>query len=506
MRFNKTIPVLVLLALLLVSCNKAHFGNLQGVEVEGEALLPLASSSITMMDMMQRFEIDDLLSFDASGNMSYNMNYEHNGAILMSDYLKFKSLSFEEHIEFINPHIQGLIQPIDTTVQFEQTMAFDADYVSVVEAVLRSGRFDFEVESNIGAVQQVVIRSTDIKDAEGNDLEVAIPYNPNSFGFNLDGLRYQTDTPNSMNFSFELHFTMMESADENLYLDFRATGSEVKIKEMTGSVMCFGTHNSVDTAFDLFPGRISGVLNLNDIRIGLRERNTLNMAARLQIDTFMISSEGVSPYSLVNPLPLQIDFPVQSNFTEVFNKTVDGTINASGGEIYAAADFLINPNGSTELFTVYDTSRVDILVDVEIPMAFRVDEVHFMDTINMNIGQIEALELIKGMVLEFEFVSSIPFDLGGKFMMYDSKTNQITDVLLDDAMLISSSYDGQASQSSAIIILTEEQLQHVLNSDKIILDLQLDTDGHDVVLNANQALQFFTKAMVEYDGIVKPEN
>jgi len=203
---------------------------------------------------------------------------------------------------------------------------------------------------------------------------------------------------------------------------------------------------------------------------------------------------------------LVIDFPVQSYFSEVFNKTVGGSINASGGGIYVASDVLINPNGSAELFTVYDTSRVDVRVDVEIPMAFRVDEVHFLDTVNMSVSQLEAIELIKEMVLEFDFNSSLPFDLGGKFMLYDSKTNQVTDVLLDDAMLIGSSYDGQACQSSAAIELTEEQLQHVLNSDKIILDLQLDTDGHDVVLNANQALQFFTKAKVEYDGIVKPEN
>ena len=114
-------------------------------------------------------------------------------------------------------------------------------------------------------------------------------------------------------------------------------------------------------------------------------------------------------------------------------------------------------------------------------------------------------EWVKKLTLELTFVSKIPFDMGGQFLMYDSNTHQVTEVLLDEPMMIQASYDGQAMQSTVFIEVTEEKLQHVLNSDGMILDLKLDTEGNNVVLNANQGMQFFTKAKVEYDGSVEFE-
>ena len=508
MRFNKIILSLALLAALTVSCNKSHYdvNHVHGVDIEGEALLPLAKGSFTVMDMMQRFEIDSLLTFDASGNMSYAMSFEQEGAVKMGDYLKFNDLTYEEHIVFENPHLMGLIQPIDTMVQFSHTLSFESDYVSIVEALIRSGRFDFEVESNIGTVLHAVVSSSDIKDAQGNDMEVTIPYQDGSFGLSLDGMRYHADSPNTMHLDFELYFTMTETHDDELYVDFVATGSEIRFQEMTGSVACFGIRNYLDTTFSLFPDQISGVLNVNDIHIGLQERNTVNLDAQMKIDTAWITGEGMHPYSLLTSSPFLVNFPVQADFAEVLNKTMDGRINVAGGGIYTASDFIINPSGSTELVTVSEAGQIDFLIDVEIPMAFRVYEVRYMDTVEMQIDSIKAPEWVKKLTLELTFVSTIPFDMGGQFLMYDSNTHQVTEVLLDEPMMIQASYDGQAMQSTVFIEVTEEKLQHVLNSDGMILDLKLDTEGNNVVLNANQGMQFFTKAKVEYDGIVEFEN
>ena len=128
-----------------------------------------------------------------------------------------------------------------------------------------------------------------------------------------------------------------------------------------------------------------------------------------------------------------------------------------------------------------------------------------MDTVEMQINDIKTPEWVKKLTLELTFVSTIPFDMGGRFLMYDSYTHQVTEVLIDEPTMIHASYDGQATQSTVVIEVTEEKLQHVLNADSMILVLRLDTDGNNVVLNANQGMQFFTKARVEYDGIVEPE-
>jgi hypothetical protein len=124
----------------------------------------------------------------------------------------------------------------------------------------------------------------------------------------------------------------------------------------------------------------------------------------------------------------------------------------------------------------------------------------------MNIGQIDNTLGIKKLTLDLDFDSTIPFDLDGRFLMYDSKTEQVTGALLDETTLIRASYDGQPSKTTVSIELTESQYQDMLDSDKLILDLRLDTDSHDVVLKSDQRLQFCAKAKVEYDDTIELEN
>ena len=507
MKNNKLILYCLVLAALFVSCNKAHYDldNVHGVNVEGEVLLPLAKGSFTVMDMMSRFGQDSVLVFDASGNMSYNYSYEHNEAIKGSELLKFNDLTYNEHFAFENPFPFVLPFAFDTVVRYEHQLTFEADHISVVEAEMRSGRFDFELSSNIGAVKRVVIRSSEIKDAQGHDLELTFPLTSNAFGFDLGGLHYETETPNALSLSYEVQISTQGSTDDELYLDIDIVGSDLAIKEMTGFVERYETRSQIDTAFNFFPGNLSGVLYVNDVNVSMFERNTFDLEARLDIDTITVFGEGFAPYSLFNPLP-SVDLPTEMGLNEVFNQNIDGQLNASNGRIYGSSNFIINPSGSDEQVSVGDTCQIDIRVDVSIPMAFRISDVCYVDTVDMNIGQIEKPEAIKKLTLDLTFDSTIPFELKGRFLMYNSVTEHIAGVLLDETTLIGASYDGQPVQTSVTIALTENQFQDMLDSDRLILDLQLDTDGHDVVLKTDQRLQFFAKAKVEYDSTIELED
>lgn len=505
MKTNKLLIILVSFLVLLASCNKAHYDldNVHGVNAEGEALLPLANGSFTLMHMMQRFQIDSLIEFDASGNMTYNYFYENLGVVEGEELLKFNDLNYNEHFAFENPFPFVLPFPIDTVLVYEHTLTFEAEHIGVVEAEMRSGHFDFNLETNIGAMTRVIIRSTDIKDAQGHNLELVFPMASNSFGFDLDGLHYVTEVPNTLNLSYEISFSMTGSADEELYLDIDIAGNELAIKEMTGYVESYGTRSQMDTVFSLFPDDVSGLLWVNDVNIRLRERNTFNLEARLDIDTALVSCDGLMPFSVFEPLPLVIDLPTQMGFNEVFSQNIDGHLNAKGGRAFVSSNFIVNPDGILDLVSVTDTCGIDVRVDVAIPMAFRVSDVHYLDTVNLDIAEIKSPEWVKKLTLELTFISTIPFELSGGFLMYNSETELVTDVLLEDATLIAASYDGQATTSTITVEVTEERLQNLFNSNRIILDLQLDTDGRNVVLNGNQGLQFFAKAKAEYDGIIE---
>jgi hypothetical protein len=90
--------------------------------------------------------------------------------------------------------------------------------------------------------------------------------------------------------------------------------------------------------------------------------------------------------------------------------------------------------------------------------------------------------------------------------MYNSETEMITDTLLSDSRLIQASFDGHPTTTTVSVDITEARVEHVLHSDRIIMVYELDTDAHDVKLNANQKLDLFTKAKVKYNGVVEPGN
>ena len=101
MRFSKIMLLLAMIC-LLVSCKKDHYdiGHVHGVSADGEVMLPLARGSYTLMDVMQRFQIDSLIDCNAAGAMTYDYYYEHLGAVSGEDLLRFKDWNYTEHFSF----------------------------------------------------------------------------------------------------------------------------------------------------------------------------------------------------------------------------------------------------------------------------------------------------------------------------------------------------------------------------------------------------------------------
>lgn len=495
------------LVLLLASCKKDHYNlsHVQGVNAEGEALLPLASGSYTLQDLMQRFQIDSLIDCGASGDMTYNYYYEHFGAVSGESLLRFKDWNYVEHFAIENPYQSGLPHPVDTVLGVTQPVTFEADHIHVLAATLKSGRLEFNLESNVNQLGEVVVTSSDIKDTEGNDLYYVYYPDSGENGLDLSGMNYATDEPNVLNINYEFHVVLGQLMVPEIEIDAHVSATDLAFSEMTGYVDTYASDSRIDTVFSLFPDNMSGSIEVEDALITLRERNSFSMAAQLAIDTALVWGESIAPYSIFSPLPLTIDLPSHPNFTEVFRQPVSGWVDMHLGHALSSSVFTVNPDGMDDLITVYDTCSIDVRVDVAIPFSFNVNGLRYIDTVNMKLNEIEMPELVEKLTLEIEFQSTLPFELGGKFMLYDSETEHVTDILLDEASLIAASYDGQAMRSDVTIEITDDRVQNALRSDRIILCFDLDTDAHDVSLNAQQGLRFFSKAKVQYNGVVENE-
>lgn len=508
MKINKLLLITLLGVISLTSCNKNHYdtGNVQGVNAEGELLLPIAFKSVTMMDMMERFKIDSLISCSPSGELSYNYCFEDDEVLSAEKLLTFKDMDFTEHYAFANPFI--VLQPsvMDTMIRYENTIVFESDHISVLEAVMKTGRFKFHLNSNLGVLYRVILHSSDIKDSAGNNFVLDTELQANAFSFDLAGLRYLTHTPNTLTFSYELYFYLAPTNDPELFVDFNINGSFLSMSSMRGYVESYSERNCLDTVFSIFPDNLTGMLDVDNVNLTILERNTFPLAARMEIDTALLMGEGVEPYSLFEPMPLVVELPSQTAYGEVFSKSLHGRLNASGGSSYSSSNFIVNPLGVSEMVSVDDTCSIDLRLDVNIPFAFQVDDVWYIDTVNMNLSELDMPDMIESVTLELTFTSTIPLNLNGQFYMYNSEDEVIMDVLLSDARLIQASFDGQPATTTLSIDITEERVEHVLHSDRIIMAYALDTDSHDVVLNASQKLELYVKARVKYNGSVDVSN
>ena len=508
MRFNRITLILCVLACLFASCNKEHYdvSNVHGINAEGELLLPIAHKTLTMMDMMERFHVDSIITCADDGSLSFDYNYEYLGVLNGDEMLRFKDLVVQHHFETENTYINNPPSFEDTVVSYQQTMVFQADHIGVLEAWMKSGHIEFTATSNVGVLHKVVIRSSDIEDASGNDFMMEFHPQSNHFGFDLAGLHYQTDTVNSLRLSYELCCAYVPTLDSMLFIDLEIVGSDLAFREMTGYIEPYDSRNRLDTVFSLFPDNLSGVLEVKDVQLNVKERNTFSLGGQLLIDTALFMGEGIAPYSVFDPLPVEIALPPYLEYTEVYNEVLSGRISPQGGNITASSLFTVNASGMEELVTVTDTCSLDVQFGVMLPFAFNINNVQYLDTIEMDLSELELPEMIERLTLELTFTSTLPVNLVGYFYMYDSELEVITDTLVSGGQLIEASFDGQPTYTTVSIDITEERVEKVLNSNQIIMQYILDTDAKDVKLNANQKLTLYLKAKVKYNAEVSFDN
>ena len=504
MRIPRVALLLGLFACLFASCRKDHFdvNNVHGVNAEGEMLLPIGSGSFTVTELMQQFNIDSMITCSEDGILTYGFHFEDFGVVDGDSLLRFKDLEYNERFSFENPFPIILPQAFDTMFHFEHTIVFESDNIHVVEAEMETGHFDFDVKSNVGLLQRLVIHSPDITDEGGRDLELDFDLNSSDIQFDLDGLHYETDTANTLHLGYDVYVRLQSLPAQELFFEVDVKGSELAIKEMSGFVDSYESRNVLDTTMNLFPGNASGSLQVQGARLKLYERNTFNLGARLDLDTAWIIVGDEAPYSIFGPQPVSVSVPPLSNFGQVFERSLGGKISANETGVYTVSNFIVNPSGMSNMVSVSDTSVIDVMIDAEIPFSFAMNDVRFVDTTDLNL-KIDAPEQIEKLTLELTFTSTIPLGLNAQFFAYDSETGKITEALVDEDRLINASYDGNPVTTEVTLEITGEKVEHVNHSDRLISVYEIDTDAHDVCLQGQQQLSLFVKARVKYKGVVE---
>ena len=506
MNHKRLLFSLALVALLFGSCNKNHYdlSGVDGVQAEGEMLLPLASASYSVMDLMKKFQLDDLISFDPSGNMFLEHTYEYYEAVKGSEVLKFRDNTFEEHYSVANP-VPYMPVYVDTSARFTQPVTLESEQIRVLAATIKSGVFTFAFGSNVAQIRRVSIGCREIKDENGRPV-VLVYEADGTHAFDMSGLRFETETYNSLTLDCEVEFTLGGVLGPEITFDMSMMMTDLSFDEMTGWVVDYHAPNVVDTAYSLFSENLVGAMEIDGVEVSFLTRSSFGMEAQFVVDTAILYGPGMEPVSLFESMPQVMDIAQSADFVEVFHHMLHGRLSAQGGQGYAVTDFILNPNGLTDVVAVRAEDALDLMGNVRLPFAFKVDNVRYLDTVGLDISVVESPEWIEKMTLELAISSNLPFNLSGDFILYDMENQSVVDVLADNLTLISSSFDGQMNTNTFSLVLDGEKIQSIMRADSMVLSFSLDTGTHEAVLNANQVLDVVLKARVEYDGKIGLNN
>ena len=515
MKIKKLIIVFALLAVLFGACGKGHYDldNVQGVALEGEVLVPVASGNYTIMEMMERFGIDSLITFSATGGMQYHYSYEHKNAVSGHELLHFRNENLYKSWSLPEIALQTLASPIDTVIHYSHTLVLQSDHINVFNALVKTGKIYFKLGVANAAVQvrRFRIHCPEITDRQGNEFWCEILQADEGLEVDLNGYSFQTEEPNTFHFDFRLEVRLNPSTLPAGKVEFMMQVEDLTVSEMLGWLEPHNSYSEIVTDFDIFPDNVMGTLELEDVELRLQMRNGFHVPTRLVIDTAEVTGFDFETIQIFEVLPQVIEMDFSSSYVEIFHRSMAGVIGAHGAIAKATSTFTLNPNGLTDRITVADTCSVAVRADVDIPLSFTANEVHYLDTVIMNLSEnlsgtlpmLESPEWVKKLTLELNLTSNIPLDLEGRIMMYDAENDEITDVLVDDFILISASFDGQPVERSVSIEVTDERIGKMMQANRMILDFGVDTQAREVELTPNQFLRFFAKCKVEYDGNVK---
>ena len=157
------------------------------------------------------------------------------------------------------------------------------------------------------------------------------------------------------------------------------------------------------------------------------------------------------------------------------------------------------------MICIYDTSSIVFAYDVMVPFSFNIPTVSYCDTMDINLSDISAPDFVEEMNLFVRIDSKLPINLNAQFYTVDKNTGMVTDTLFPGEKFIKGKFDSLTTNpkpetSEFEISITEQRVEHLMASDKIIMKFSVDTESQDIWLNENQGLEVTMKVDVKYNG------
>jgi hypothetical protein len=504
---------LAVAGMLLFSCNEDRFDldNLESIQSSGEWKIPIGSLRITLGEVLDQLGENNLLSHDELGNLQFQFEYIDDEVLKGPDFINLGAQVFDFQMHFENEH-QGevIVDPIMDTLCFSQVATIALDSVGLKSAIIKSGELLMNMETNIGVVSDIVFSSPGIIMPNGDTLTCyfnalngnAVDISGATFQMNTDPVTGLSDS--TLTFNYVVHYFVNDSNIPEFDLSTRISFRDVKIQEISGYVTSFVYDFSYDTTFSMELPNVTGEMELVGVELQVKEKNTFGFDALFQIDTAELYGEGVNPSPIFPTYPYNLEVISTPEYTNIFpEEPINLRYSTDFNGVRIVSKLIINPNGGTQLIRINENSSLGVAVNAVIPLQFNIPDVFYLDTIDINLSDINTPDLVQEVILGIIFKSEMPFNFSAQFYTVDAATGLISDSLMAEGLRINGSFDGNIATTTADISITQERLNSLMAADKLIMRLGVNTQNQNVYLNLDNAMEVIIKADVIYDGEIE---
>lgn len=493
---------LVLALLLTPSCkDRFNYDHLEKVEASGQWKLPIGTVHTTLGDVLKQLNDNELISNDENGNLQIAVDLKMDDVIKGTDIMTIPNMKYKKKFKINNPYPYQLEQPIDTFTVFDQMATLDS---SLVSFQLRSGALTFQLLSNVGVFQRIVLRSDGLRFPDGSPWEVTV--DPTGVDtLDLAGVYMEVGEAGKIRFTYEIYYQLYDVEDSKLTFDTQLGFTDFVIRQISGYFETYEAPFSYDTTFNASLDKITGRMKLVDASLKIETRNTFDLNASLEVEDARLYGGGATPSLLFNEYPVMLQVRPSLDYISAMDAGLNLEYDTRFDAVRLVGKMVFNPDGLDDLISMYDTSALGVAVNARIPFKFNSPGVHYLDTIDVKLSEVETPEIVKEVILGLAINSELPFNIQLQMLTFDSETGQITDSLLTNTTFIAGAFEGQPVKSVADISVTHERLKSLFEADKLILRFGLDTGDHDALLNLDNGLEVSLKADLIYGGEMEVE-
>jgi hypothetical protein len=271
--------------------------------------------------------------------------------------------------------------------------------------------------------------------------------------------------------------------------------------------------------FDLFKG-LNGDLKFKDFKVSLIVRNSIGAEGRIKIhslsgeNVFTKNSVKLSAMPLNNDIlisapPFKRDAFVESEIVlDGTNSNIKSFIENLPQMLDYNLDMETNPNGNVNLYKdfVFDNSKVDVIMKVEFPAEFSLNEFVLRDTQSVDWNAIAGLDRIKSAKMDVRIKNSFPLGAKLQLMLLDEKEQGITsldidptDNVIEPGVVDAKGYPTVPSETVFSIGIGRDKIDALMKAKFIAITTSLTGDGKMQKLYDNSSIGISTTVDFEYE-------